>query len=203
MFKLAAPAFLAVPNADNKRVLVEGTAMQVAADSCAIAFEAVAGLAVGTEVTLFAEVRGKFFQQAAAVSGEVFECGRTTLAFALVGEPVSAEQRGSFRTGCVMLGVPVGVDRIAGCTLADVSPEGVAVISPKPLTVGQTVDVTLEAEGFRVVERMRVQGLKVLPSGKLRFGLLLPGKTSPGRRTLEKLSGHLQRLQLKRLSGAA
>lgn len=203
MFKLATPAFLAVPNADNKRVLVEGATVRVADGTCAIAFEAVAGLVTGTEVTLFAEVRGKFFQQGATVAGESYDGGKTTVTFTLIGEAVSAEQRGSFRTGCVMLGVPVGVDHLAGCTLADVSPEGVAVISPKPLTVGQTVSVTLEAEGFRLIERMKVQGQKVLPSGKLRFGLLLPGKTSPGRRTLEKLSGHLQRLQLKRLSGAA
>ena len=203
MFKTTVPAFMPIPNSNSKRVLIEGKVSAVDAGTCSIEFETVAGLTPGGDVTLYAEVRGKFFQQAATVAGESYADGRTTVSFALVGEPVSAEQRGSFRTSAVMLDVPVGVDRITGCVLADVSPEGVAVISPKPLTLGAMVDVSLAVDGFVVSDRMKVQGAKVLPSGKLRFGLYVPGKGSPSRRTLEKLTGHLQRVQLRRLSGAA
>ncbi|MDB5327770.1 MAG: hypothetical protein JWM57_3339 [Phycisphaerales bacterium] len=204
MLKLNTAAFLAIPNENNKRVLSEGKVRAIeGVTSCQLDFEQVAGLAVGTEVTLFAETRGKFFQQGATVAGETFENGITTIAFALVGEPVSAEQRGSFRTTAVMLNLPVGVDRVAGCILADVSPEGVGVISPKPLVVGSTVDVNLQMEAFSVVEKMKVQGVKALPSGKLRFGLYIPGKNTPSRRTLEKMASHLQRVQLRRLAGAA
>lgn len=203
MFNTARPAFLAFPNPDNKRVLIEGQVSLAEAGRCQIAFEHVAGLMPGSDATLFAEVRGKFYQQAATVADESFDAGRTTVTFALVGDPVSAEQRGSFRTSAVLLDVPVGVDRIAGCLLADVSPEGVGVICPKPLAVGSTVEVTLNVDGFGIVEKMRVQGVKILPSGKLRFGLFIPGKGATSRRVLEKLAGHLQRQQLRRLSGAA
>lgn len=203
MFKTATPVFLAIPNPDNRRVLVEGGVVAAELGRVQVTFEHIAALPHGADVTLFAEVRGKFSQQSAVVAAETFEAGHTTVTFDLVGEPVSAEQRGSYRTTAVMLNVPVGVDRMAGCLLADVSPEGVGVISPKPLTVGSMVDVVLEIEAFRLAEKMKVQGAKLLPSGKLRFGLYLPGKASPSRRTLEKLAGHLQRMQLKRLSGAA
>ena len=203
MFKTTAPAFLAVPNPQNKRVLVEGRTTAVEPAAVSIEFEHIAGLPPGEDVTLFAEVRGKFFQQGAKVGAETFENGHTTVAFELVGEPVSAEQRGSYRTSAVTLNVPIGVDRLAGCLLADVSPEGVGVITPKPLTVGAMVDVVLEVEPFRVTEKMKVQTAKLLPSGKMRFGLFVPGRGSPSRNTLQKLASHLQRVQLKRLSGAA
>ncbi|HEX8325684.1 MAG TPA: hypothetical protein VF595_17400 [Tepidisphaeraceae bacterium] len=203
MFKMSMPGFLAIPNADNKRVLVEGRVRTLADGGCEIDFEHIAGLAPGTDVTLYAEVRGKFFQQAATVADETFDNGCTTVRFTLVGEPVSAEQRGSFRTSAVMLNVPLGIDRITGCVLADVSPEGVGAICPKPLVVGSTVEVTLSVEGFAVTEKMKVQGAKMLPSGKQRFGLFIPGKTTASRRTLEKLASHLQRMQLRRLAGAA
>ena len=203
MFKTASPAFLAVPNPQNKRVLVEGKVKAFDPTRAEVEFEQIAGLSPDADVTLFAEKGGKFFQQAARVCVETFDGGRTTVAFELFGEPVSAEQRGSYRTSAVMLNVPIGVDRQAGCVLADVSPEGVGVITPKPLTVGSTVSVTIEIEAFRLNDTMKVQGVKRLPSGKLRFGLFVPGKGSNSRRTLEKLASHLQRVQLKRLSGAA
>lgn len=203
MFKLTLPAFLAVPNQENKRVLTEGKVKSLEAGKVQIEFEQAAGLAAGTEVTLFAEQKGKFFQQAAVVTAEATENTLTTLSFDLVGDPVSAEQRGSYRTSAVTLNLPVSIDRLAGCVLADVSPEGLGVISPKPLTVGSTVEVTLHMEAFSIQDKMKVLCSKTLPSGKLRFGLYVPGKTSQSRRTLEKMAGHLQRVQLRRLSGAA
>lgn len=204
MFVVAAPAFLAVSNEQNQRLLVEGTVTAVSAEAVTIAFEQVAELVAGAEVTLYADRRGKFFQQGATLAvAAVVEENRTLLTFTLVGDAVSAEQRGNFRTSAVTLNVPVGIDRLPGCVLADVSPEGVGVISPKPLVVGSTVEVTLIVDGFGVTERMKVQGAKTLPSGKLRFGLYVPGKFSAGRRTLEKMASHLQRVQLRRLSGAA
>jgi hypothetical protein len=203
MFKLSLSAFLAVPNEENKRVLTEGKVRSVENGKCQIEFEQVASPGVGTEVMLFAEAKGKFFQQAAVISAEQAENGLTTVSFDLVGEAVSAEQRGSFRTSAVTLNLPVAIDRLAGCVLADVSPEGMGVITPKPLTVGSTVDVSLTLDGFNIQDKMKVLCAKTLPSGKLRFGLYVPGKTSQSRRTLEKMAGHLQRVQLRRLSGAA
>ena len=203
VLKTAAPAFLSVPNNHIKRVLIEGKVHSVDGPQCVIAFDQVAGLAMGMDVTLYADVRGKFFQQAAKVVSESAAEGSVLIVFETIGDPVSAEQRGSYRTITVLLDYPVQVDRIAGCTLADVSPEGVGIITPKPLTVGSLVDVNLQVENQTVTERMKVQGLKILPNGKMRFGLFIPSKSSPSRAKLQKIATYFQRVQLRRLSGAA
>ena len=203
MLKLNTAAYLSVPNPDNERVLVEAQVTLIEFPQAVLSFVEVPAFESGAEVVLFADVRGKFFQQGAqVVSTEVVE-GKTLVRVQTVGEPVSAEQRGTFRVSAVTLGLGVKIGTLVGCVLADVSPDGVGVIVPKPLTVGSTVDVELQVDAFRIAARFRVQGVKILPSGKLRFGLFLPDPRSDARRTLEKLAGHLQRTQLKRLSGAA
>ena len=210
MLTTNAAAFLAVPNEKNDRVLIECKTILSDGKRCVLQFEALPAVAAGADVSLFAEVRGKFFQQAARVTvapvvpADVADVASATqVEFELIGDAVSAEQRGSYRTAAVMLGIPVAVDRIAGCILADISPEGVGIIAPRPLTIGTMVDVALEIEGLKVAAKMKVTSAKILPSGKLRFGLFVPDKRSEARRMLEKIAGKTQRLQLKRLSGAA
>jgi hypothetical protein len=203
MLKLNATAYLCVPNPDNERVLIEAQVTGMEMPQAVFSFVEVPVLEAGAEVVLFAEVRGKFFQQGGqVVSSEIIE-GKTLVRVQTMGEPVSAEQRGTYRVSAVTLNLGVKIGTLAGCVLADVSPEGVGVIVPKPLTVGSTVDVDIQVDAFRIAARFRVQGVKILPSGKLRFGLFLPDPRCDARRTLEKLAGHLQRTQLKRLSGAA
>lgn len=201
MLSLTNPAFISIPNPQNQRVLHEAVVLEL--DGRRVVLE-IAGLSAAPEgeVTLFAEVRGKFFQQGATVT-VVRQASPLQIEFHTVGDPVSAEQRGSHRTSVIAMEIPVGIDKIAGCVLADVSPEGVGVICPKSLTVGTTVHVSLMCQGIHIDTPLRVQTVKILPSGKLRFGLFLADKRSPARAQLQKLAGLMQRLQLKRLSGAA
>ena len=203
MLTTNAAAFLAVPNERNSRVLIEGKVILIDGSRCVIQFDGLPAVAVEADVSLYAEIRGKFFQQAARVTAAPTAESPLQIEFSTIGDAVSAEQRGSFRTTTVMLGLPVKIDRIAGCILADVSPEGVGVLTPKPLVIGTMVDVALEIEGMSVAGKMKVQSAKILPSGKMRFGLFVVDKRSEARRTLEKIAGQTQRMQLRRLSGAA
>jgi len=203
MLTTNAAAFMAVPNELNDRVLIEGKVVLIDGKRCVLSFEKLPEVSAGADVSLFAEVRGKFMQQAAQVTAIPTADGPLQIEFQIVGDAVSAEQRGSYRAPAVMLGVPVKIDQIVGCVLADVSPEGIGVICPKPLIIGTTVDVSFEIEGLKVETRMKVQSAKILPSAKLRFGLLVPDKRSIARQTLQTIAGHTQRMQLKRLSGAA
>jgi len=203
MLTTNAAAFLAIPNDQNDRVLIEGKVILIDGKRCVLSFEKLPQVEAGADVSLFAEVRGKFLQQAARVTAIPTADGPQQIEFQIVGDAVSAEQRGSYRAPAVMLGVPVKVDQIAGCVLADVSPEGIGVICPKTLIIGTSVDVAFEIDGMKVESRMRVQSAKILPSAKLRFGLLVPDKRSAARQTLQKIASHTQRVQLKRLSGAA
>ena len=203
MLATNAAAFLAVPNEQNSRVLIEAKVILLDGTRCVLQFEQLPAVTAETDVTLYAEIRGKFFQQAARITTIPTVESPTQVEFVTVGDPVSAEQRGSFRTTTVMLGLPVAIDKIVGCFLADVSPEGVGVITPKPLVIGTMVDVSVEVDGMKIEGKMKVQSAKILPSGKMRFGLFVVDKRSDARRTLQKIAGHAQRMQLKRLSGAA
>jgi hypothetical protein len=197
------PVHLSVPNAENKRVLYEGRVIDLDGQRVVAEFDQTLTLAEGSEVMLFAEVRGKFFQQGATVTQQRQDTPLTTIEFHTKGDPVSAEQRGSYRTSVVTSKVPVRIDRIAGCVLADISPEGVGVICPKPLTIGTTVDVAFDFEGQTIAGRLRVQSVKMLPNGSLRFGLFVAEKRDPLRARLATLASLAQRMQLRRLSGAA
>lgn len=201
MLSLIQPVFLAIPNPQNQRILHEGKVLELDGRRVVIEFADLATPPQG-EVLLFADVRGKFHQQGATVT-VVRQTAPLQIEFHTVGDPVSAESRGSHRTSVIAMNIPVRIDKIAGCLLADVSPEGVGVICPKSLTIGTTVHVSLQCQGIAIDCPLRVQTVKILPSGKLRFGLYLAEKRSPARVQLQNLAGLMQRLQLKRLSGAA
>jgi hypothetical protein len=199
----ATPVYLSVPNTQNKRVLHEGRVVDLDGRRVLIEFDEAMSPAAGAEVMLFAEVRGKFFQQGATVTQERQDTPRTTIELHLVGDPVSAEQRGSYRTSVVSWKIPVRVDRLVNCTLADISPEGVGIITPKPLTIGTTVDIAFDFDGHAISGKFRVQSVKITPSGALRFGLHVPERRDPIRVQLQQLASHAQRVQLRRISGAA
>lgn len=203
MLSKASPVYLSIPNEQNKRVLHEGRVVDLDGPRVVIEFDEALTPSDGMEVMLFAEVRGKFFQQGAKVTQERQDTPRTTIEFHTVGDPVSAEQRGSYRTSVVSWKIPVKVDRIANCSLADVSPEGVGVITPKPLTIGTTVEIAFDFDGHAISGKFRVQSVKILPNGSLRFGLHVPERRDPIRVQLQQLASHAQRVQLRRLSGAA
>lgn len=203
MLSKLSPVYLSVPNAQNQRILHEGRIIDLDGPRVVAEFDQVLTSAQGSEVMLFAEVRGKFFQQGATVTQQRQDTPVTTIEFQTQGEPVSAEQRGSYRTGVVTSKVPVRIDRIAGCMLADISPEGVGVICPKALTIGTTVEVGFDFEGQTIAGKLRVQSVKTLPNGSLRFGLFVAEKRDPLRARLAALANFAQRMQLRRLSGAA
>lgn len=203
MLSRATPVHLSIPNSQNKRVLHEGRVVDLDGRRVVIEFDDAITTTDAMEVMLFAEVRGKFFQQGATVTQVRQDTPLTTIEFHTVGDPVSAEQRGSYRTSVVSWKVPMKVDRLAGCTLADISPEGVGVITSKPLTIGTTVDIAFDFDGHAIAGKFRVQSVKILPSGALRFGLHVPERRDPMRVRLQQLASHAQRVQLRRLSGAA
>ncbi|HEY1629553.1 MAG TPA: PilZ domain-containing protein, partial [Tepidisphaeraceae bacterium] len=164
-------------------------------------------LADGTNTSVFAEWLGRFFQQGIQIIADNVVAGAapvatTMIRFTRVGEPVSAESRGSYRVGVAAQQVYALVDE-QRCQVVDLSPEGCAVISVKPLTVGGMVDVSLTFEGVEVAGPMKVQTVKILRNGSQRFGLFATDKKSKTRASLQKLSSLMQRMQLKRFAGAA
>jgi hypothetical protein len=220
MLSVNRPCFLLIPNERNERILQRGIVVQLNGNDAVIQFEKPVGLKAGDETTLAAEVRGKFLQQgvnvvAMGAAAERPTTGSTAppalpspgcmISVTCVGEPVSAEKRGSFRVSVAAAAgdITARVGKQKDCHLADVSPEGCGIVCPESLTVGQTVNVAFTFQGITVEAPMRVQTARQLRNGRVRVGLFVPDKTSPARRALEKLSMLMQRLQLQRLAGAA
>lgn len=197
-----APCFLAVPNPENTRTLIPGKVQQVNGQNCAVVFDEKVGVPAGAEVTLYADLHGKFHQQAAKVTALLASVPNPILQFTTVGEPVSAESRGAFRVGVVSQNITLTVGK-KQAILADISPDGMAIITDQPLTVGTSVDIDLKIESVFAKGSLRVQTEKKTPGGQLRYGLFAADRKGQMRKSLEALSALMQRRQLQRMARAA
>ena len=195
--------FLLVPKASGKPVLVPGKVIDSKTTSFTIQFEEAPSLEVGLESLAYCDVRGKFFQQGATLTEIKTDLPQPAFVFTRVGEPVSAEQRQTFRVSVALSNISAEVAGQRKCQVVDLSPEGLAIITSPGFLPGSVVKVSLSFEEFTIAADARVQTIKVMPTGKVRYGLLVPNVNAAARKTLLKMSMSFQRTQLKRLAGAA
>jgi hypothetical protein len=195
--------FLLSPSQSEKRVLLPGKVVESTAESFAITLEAPQQFTVGLETLAFCEIRGKFFQQGATLIEVRDQIQPVTFVFNRNGEPVSAEQRQTFRVSAALSEIYAQVGPLRRCQVADISPEGFAVIASPGFAAGILLPVSFTYENFSIKADARVQTIKVLSTGKVRYGLLVPKANVTARNTLQRLSVALQRTQLRRLSGVA
>jgi hypothetical protein len=99
--------------------------------------------------------------------------------------------------------ITVGVGREKSCPVVDVSTEGFAAVTGKKVGLGSVVPVKLNGEGHFFETTARVQTMRERPDGKFRHGFLVPRNNLPARKALQQLTAAMQRLQLKRIRGAA
>ena len=92
------------------------------------------------------------------------------IGFETTGEPVSAEGRQSFRVSTATSGLTARIGEEA-CPLLDISATGIAVISRATHLPGETVPVSISYDGRSYSGTARVQGIRKLPDGRIRFGL--------------------------------
>lgn len=204
MLKNNAPCFIATPPVtDEQRTLVSATVQQTQGESATIQTSDAIEIRPGSELVVFAEFSGKLHQQPAKVTTVDSPAART-IGIKLVGEPVNCDFRGSYRVSVASGNIPVVVGKQPNCTVADISPEGVAVITSSPLTVGQTVDIDLSIESIYARGTLHVVAEKKLEGGKFRYGLRAGAEKKSGiRKSLEALTNLLHRRQIQRLARAA
>jgi len=200
MFQVDKAVFLLIPGEHRERILHQGRVLESTAESIVAEFADPITLPAGTDVNLYADFRGKFYQHGASVIA--FQQSRPSIyAFKKVGEPVSAESRGSYRVSTVTLEITARIAMEACCKIVDISPEGFAAITAQDYPIGSVVDSTLVCEGLSCAGPARVQTLKVLPNGNRRYGFLaVDKKGSAMRKVLGQITATVQRLQLRRLS---
>jgi hypothetical protein len=218
MFSVGHVVHLWNPATSRQRVLVSGKVEQILDGGAVVVarFEEPIGAAAGANVQVYAEMRGKFYQQGATVravpatdaEGKPIAAETPVVELQRVGEPVSAESRGSYRVATTISNIFCTLTNDAKTKrnplqVVDVSPEGFAILMPAAPSVGTMLAVRWEFAGIVVEGPARVQTIKQTRGGSFRVGLLLPDRASPARKAIEKASVALQRDQLRRASRAA
>ena len=209
MITAQTPVYLLVPNESNERVLHPGRVLDSSAgDAVLIGFEQAVAPPAGSDVNVFFEHRGKFYQQtgtitAASTPPDARSGIAQSIAFRCVGDPVSAESRGSYRVSLLNLDVTARVENDRKCPLVAVSPEGLGLITKKGHRLGTAVKVTLDYGGEHLEGLARVQTVRPQKDGTFRCGLLVPSTEDKMRRSLRKITALAQRQQLRTLRESA
>jgi hypothetical protein len=203
MLAVYSPVFLAIPGQARERVLHPGTVIDSHGDLFAAEFKPAIQLDAGVAVNAYCETPGKFLQQGATVE-EVRTLQPTcVIAFRKVGDAVSVESRSTYRVSVIGAGMTADIGDRKACEVADISPDGMAVIVSSSVQLGTIVTVTLHHERRTLWGAARLQAVKVLSDGRHRCGLLVLDGTGPLRHGLEDLAKSMQRAQLQRHARAA
>lgn len=226
MISTQSAVYLLVPNESNERVLHPGRVLALRqSDVIQIGFDQPIAPAVGSDVNVFFDHNGKFFQQSGSIvaveaaaapapTSDIAPAAEAdsyllqkpvaqTITFRCVGKPVSADGRGSYRVSVVALQAMARVEKERDCKLVDVSPEGLAVLTKQNYRLGTAVKMLFDYEDQHLEGLARVQTVRELPNGKFRCGLLVPSTEVPMRKSLQKITALVQRRQLQNLRRSA
>ena len=187
----------------TRRVMVPGRVVEQTPGGFVAELDEPLAIAPGGPAVAFAADGLRFLQQGVTLTDARADAARPTYAFARVGEPVSAEQRQTYRVSVALLGLTATVGDDDGCPLLDVSPEGFGVVSPRTLNLGSSAPVAFAHDGIAISTVARVQTLRERPDGQYRVGFLAPDRHGPARKSLQQMTNAFQRLQLRRMSGTA
>jgi hypothetical protein len=207
MLPVASPLFLLVPDSSKKRVLHPGRITAFVEGVYIAQMDEPLLLAEGAEVIAFHTMGAKFMQQGACVVAQSAEeeppAAICSVAFKLVGEAISAEQRQIYRVSMPLANIKARIGKEVNCHIVDISSEGCAAMTRQEHKIGSTVPINFVYEGQSVVADARVQTAKAMGDGRYRYGFFIADKKSPARKALTAICMLVQRQQLKRLSGAA
>jgi hypothetical protein len=196
--------FLNFPHESQRRILHPATVKGVDENGCTAELEeANLSLEAGQDLFVYYNLKRKFVKQAARVDAILRAEPTLVVGFQTSGEPMSAESREWFRVSTVMANLTAVVGAEAECRLLDVSTMGFAVEASKRYEVGKIVSVTLRYGGDEFSGRARIQSIRPLEGGLIRYGLhAVDDRDSGGnlQRGQQQISAAIEREQLRRLS---
>jgi hypothetical protein len=155
----------------------------------------------GVELIAFFQIENKFMQQIVRVIEVIDDGSRQFVDLEYVGDPVSAENRESYRATTISadLAAEIGIDR--DLTVQDVSDTGFAVVCTKEYPIGTVLEVALNFEGDFYSGTASVQSTREFSSQRIRYGMrVLEGGDLPD--GLRQICLAVQRQQLQRKSGS-
>ena len=205
MLTIDAAFFLQIPGNSKKRILHPAKIVGFTEGlHTAELEEADLPITAEQEILVFYESNHSFLQQPAWVT-DVFEGGPKFMSeFTIIGEPMSAENRQTYRVSAVMTGLTVELGEEKKCPLLDISSTGFSLIAGETYEIGNIVDAVVRYDGKEHKGTVCVQSIRPLSEGRIRYGLHCvndPKQPSGGMSTgLQHVSLSLQREQLRRLA---
>ena len=156
----------------------------------------------GESAVLYFSSAGRFMQQFARIV-EATEGGRSIIIEAM-SEPVCGESRQCYRVCTVLMDYSAAVGSEDLCRIMNVSATGLAVVSQERFGLGATAPVSFELGRKMYSGECLVQSARPVRGG-WRYGLFCASVRGSGNlgNGLHKLAAEAQRIQLRRLSGAA
>ncbi|MDH3583470.1 MAG: PilZ domain-containing protein, partial [Phycisphaerae bacterium] len=123
------------------------------------------------------------------------------LSLHLAGEPASADSRQQYRVCTVLMDKVAVVGDEPACPLLDMSIGGFAIMSERDYRIGDLLPVTLSDDEREFSGIARVQSMREMQAGSIRYGFLCVDETdAPGslKQGLRELTMAYQREQLAR-----
>ena len=200
MIGIGSPIFIIVPDESKDHVFHHGKVLDSNEETFVAEFDHLQPLPVGFNVSAYNEVEGRFYEQKAVITALGRMKPNTIITFQRIGEPISAERRGSYRVRMLKVSLEGQIGEERRCNVMDISPEGFAAVAGKAMDIGSPVNVRIEYETHIVEGQVCVQSVSKIPSGKYRCGFLVPENNVRMRRSLERLASKVQRLHLRSLA---
>ena len=158
----------------------------------------------GTELLLYYEINRKFMKHPARLLEFVKDSHLLTFKLVLIGQPVPSESRECYRVVTALDGLTATIGEQGEGWLVDASVTGFAVIAKPGLKIGTTIPVTLRYENATFTGNACLQSITPLDAKRTRYGFsIVESESSELGRGLRTINHEVQRMQLKRLSGAA
>jgi hypothetical protein len=202
MLASEAKIFLDFPNESKQRILHPATIKEANEHGYTAELEeANLSLEAGQNFFVYYNLKRKFVKQAARLDAVLQTDPALAVGFQVTGEPVSAESREWYRVSTVMANLTTTVGPETVCPLLDVSAMGFAAEATQRYEIGQVVPVTLRYEDSQFNGKARVQSIRELDRGRIRYGFhAIDDRTCGGdlRKGLRHISAAVQREQLRR-----
>jgi hypothetical protein len=209
MLSLDTEMFMKGSDSSSRGFLHGGKVVEVDRGSYTAQFaKDVVGCEVGQEVFVYYKRDREFMQQPVTIQEVTLAEGDeyAAVAFEPTGEAISAENRQCYRVSTAVTELTARLGDEVECQLLDVSVTGFAVMATKMHGIGATVDATLYFDGKEFPGKARIQSIREMEQGRVRYGLHGLRKSEGGGellRGMETLSAAVQRIQLRRVAGVS
>jgi len=193
-------AFLQLPGSGQERPLYPGRVNEVSSRGYGGYFRVHdQEVRRGMEIQIGFQIDGKFALQPVRVASVQPEGEEVRIALEILGDPVSADTRQSYRVSTLTAAVRCTFGGEAGCEVLEVSATGFAVHSSRRHELGRTVDVIVHFEKEHIAGRVVIQSAQRISKTRVRYGVHAPERVSPNLSfALSRINLAIQRQQLRR-----